>query len=150
MKNLSVKSSGKWLALGLGLVVLDQITKLLVLKGWRFEGALFDIVFVQNTGAGFGILQGMNLALIFVYIAVFALLVWSWPRIRQGKVFYLLIIAGLVGNLVDRIRLGYVVDWFNLGWFPVFNVADSCISIGIIGYVVTELLFERKKKKSGS
>jgi signal peptidase II len=145
MKNVRERL-GRHLAVGAGLFFLDQILKFLVLGGFRFDGGFFEVTLVRNTGAGFGILQGANLALIFVSVAVLGFLLYSWPK-ADNRMFVTIIASGIVGNLIDRLRLGFVVDWFNLGWFPVFNIADACISIGVLGFVGFSLYKDLRKTK---
>jgi signal peptidase II len=135
------------------LVVLDQVSKLLMRAtppGSRFEivPGVFWLSHVTNTGASFSILQGQNALLLWVSVAALGALIYYHDEFKGTwqKVFYTLILAGIVGNLIDRVFLGAVTDLFDLGWFPVFNVADSCLSIGVIGLVAHEL-FRRKESR---
>ena len=94
------------------------------------------LTYVQNTGAAFGLLRGW--AVLFVAASV-AIMLWiarqllrpsaHWPvSVLWG---YGLVLGGAAGNLLDRLRLGYVVDFFDLRVWPVFNVGDSAITVGI-------------------
>jgi len=121
--------------------ILDQLSKVLALKYLAPVGSIpiikniFHLTYVENRGAAFGILQ--NQKLLFI---VFALLVLSsiWFYAHNNKpdkimVYGLSLVAGgALGNLADRIRLGFVVDYFHIANFPVFNIADFAVVIGII------------------
>ena len=114
------------------LIILDQASKALIRElpiGDRIMiiPGLFWLSHVQNTGASFSMFQGMNATLIFVSLAVLGLLLYYYDAFKSKaeKVFLTLLFAGIIGNLVDRVLLGGVTDLFDLGWFPVFNVADS-------------------------
>ena len=136
---------GLFLPVGLGLVVVDQITKFLV-EGKMREGlevpilpGLFSLTRVHNTGVAFGMAQGNNLltGLLALGILIFAGWMareWDWRK-RWVQVVAGLVAGGAVGNLIDRMRVGYVIDFldFHYGhWsWPAFNVADAAISIGV-------------------
>lgn len=112
-------------------IILDQLSKFLVKK--------FGMSFTTNTGAAFGILKGMNLFfIIFTLVAIFFILFYYKKIIKEkySEIGFALILGGAVGNLIDRISFGAVVDFIDIGFWPSFNVADSCISIGVIGLIV--------------
>jgi len=149
------KVGGGWfLPVGLGLVAVDQITKFLV-EGKMSEGlevpilsGLFSLTRVHNTGVAFGMAQGNNLltGLLALGILIFAGWMareWDWKK-RWVQVVAGLVAGGAVGNLIDRIRVGYVIDFldFHYGrWsWPAFNVADAAISIGV-GVLVLSWVF---------
>jgi signal peptidase II len=140
------KVGGGWfLPVGLGLVVVDQITKFLV-EGRMSEGlefsilpGLFSLTRVHNTGVAFGMAQGNNLltGLLALGILIFAGWMareWDWRK-RWIQVVAGLVAGGAVGNLIDRMRVGHVIDFldFHCGrWsWPAFNVADAAISVGV-------------------
>ncbi len=141
---------GAWLpflVLAAGLLLLDQLTKALVLSSLPLGESvtliprLLWLTHVRNTGASFSILAGQNTLLLLVALVVLGLLLY-WhdtfnTRIERGC--FALIIAGLLGNLVDRIRFGGVTDFLDLGWWPVFNVADSALVVGVLLLVAHEL-----------
>lgn len=125
--------------------VADQLTKTWV-RSYP-EGSLIhrigflQLIHVDNTGAAFGIFQGQSFALTIVAlfgIAVFLLLSLFLHRLfpllagTPSRIALGLILGGSVGNLVDRIRLGYVTDFIDFRVWPAFNVADSCIVVGSI------------------
>lgn len=121
------------------LLVLDRATKVWAAGSLKAVGTIplipfFDLTYVENTGAAFGMGRGANKLLTAVSIGlVIALQVIrrKWPQddpwLQWGA---LLVTAGAVGNLYDRLAFGYVVDFLHLHHWPVFNVADSCITVG--------------------
>jgi signal peptidase II len=93
---------------------------------------------IQNTGAVWGSLQNTNDYIIWLTVIAFGLLIYYYDRFTTifEKVAYTLLLTGLWGNLLDRVLLGHVVDFIDLGWWPAFNIADSCITIGIAVYLL--------------
>ena len=129
-----------WLISGLTLAS-DQFTKHLVAASFS-PGAslpllppLLHLTYVQNTGAAFGIFKGQQTLFVVISLLVIAWVVWELvtkPSMTRVTVWsYALILGGAVGNLIDRLRLGYVVDFIDLRVWPVFNVGDSAITIGV-------------------
>jgi signal peptidase II len=128
-------------AVAVALLALDRATKVWAASSLQAVGTIplipfFDLTYVENTGAAFGMGRGANKLLSVVSIGlVVALQVMRrrWPKddlwLQGGA---LLVTAGAVGNLYDRFRFGYVVDFLHLHYWPVFNVADSCITIGAL------------------
>jgi signal peptidase II len=134
---------GFWLVAP-AVVLLDQWTKHLVQAQMSLHesipvipGAL-SFTYAHNTGVAFGQLQGAGPVLIVLALAAVAAILWYQVRLRRtGQPVHPLLAIGLalplggaIGNLIDRIRYGYVVDFIDLGWWPIFNVADSAITIG--------------------
>ena len=128
-------------------VVLDQVTKLL-LNSNRPHVALLpgflDLVYVENTGAIFGLFHSHSEFFIVLGIAgVIAILVFLryFPPITTlGAVSFALILSGAAGNLIDRIRFGYVIDFVSmhvqeLFYWPAFNVADTALTVGILALI---------------
>ena len=133
------------------LLLVDQVTKWLA-RSLDPHGPIFSLV--HNTGAGFGILQGQNTLLLLVSIAVLVVLYRTvQSSTRHEKYAYVILYAGICGNAIDRIVLGAVTDFISIGSFPVFNAADSYITVSILYLVATGLResfsswnFRRKKK----
>lgn len=136
-----------WLSLVVVFVLIaaDQITKLLVVKNMSLEGqlevipGLFSFKYVRNTGISFGLFSGlgMQIALSAVTVLIVAVILWFlWfkkPSSKLLKCALILVASGGIGNAIDRIRLGYVIDFllFEFDWFPyVFNVADCFVTVG--------------------
>ena len=96
---------------------------------------VLHLTYVQNTGAAFGLFKGQQLLFIGVSVAVIAWIVWELRRGRSfgGTALWAcgLILGGAIGNLIDRLRLGYVIDFLDLRVWPVFNVGDSAITVGV-------------------
>jgi signal peptidase II len=136
-------------------VILDQLTKMLVDRFMNLHESrllvdgLLRLTYVQNRGAAFGILSEADLpyqSLLFAVVSLAALgaiaaYAWRLPaRSRLPQTALALIMGGALGNLLDRARLGYVIDFVDAYWrmhhWPAFNVADSAISIGVVLLVV--------------
>lgn len=127
-------------------LIIDIVVKLLVKSKLVFQQSIeiidnfFYITYVKNTGAAWSILSGKQVFLIlFSLIVVIMLFIYLYKKKTYTKfetVGYGLLIAGAVGNLIDRVVYGYVIDYLNFYIFnynfPIFNIADSCIVIGIM------------------
>lgn len=139
-----------------GIVILDQITKYLAYVYLQPQATIpiinkfFYLTYVENRGAAFGILQNkVWLLSIITSIIILAALYYIYKTPQIGNVTrysVALIIAGAIGNLIDRIRLGYVIDFFDFLVWPVFNIADSSVVVGTI-ILVFILLFDKEKKE---
>lgn len=117
------------------LIVIDQIIKQLIRIYEPFiDWGFVAFHYVKNTGAAFGILQNMNIPLLIVSLIVFSCLYYYQDKFTKESLMYLfLVMGGIISNSLDRIFFGHVIDFINLGWFPVFNGADSMIVIGVLG-----------------
>jgi signal peptidase II len=148
-------------------VVLDQATKWMVMAYFNLYElkpiipGLFNLTYLTNTGAAFGILAGTQTVwrqVFFVGVALAAILIlfFSYRQFRsQGKIFAHaigLIAGGAIGNLIDRLRFGAVVDFldFYLGThhWPAFNVADSAITVGVGLFILGSILSPAEKVKN--
>lgn len=150
------------------LIIIDQLTKGAIQSNLYYGQSIpvidgfFSIAYVKNTGAAFGFMA--NAALIFRQILFLALPVvfCGWIFVLMVKTLkgpfyiclaYALILAGAVGNLIDRFVLGYVVDFLLFYWkteanhFPAFNVADSCITVAA-GLLIIDFFQQLKAKKN--
>jgi len=129
-------------------VVLDQVTKYLIWKFFTIREVisvipgLFNLRYIRNEGAAFGMFAGHRWPLIVISIAMLWLLRKSrHEALRHGRSGWLalgLLTGGIIGNLLDRMRLGYVIDFLDFflyqHHFPAFNVADSAICLGVAFY----------------
>jgi signal peptidase II len=159
-----MKNKYAWVSLVLGAVlVLDQASKLLVMRhiapfsSIRVIPGFFDLIYVRNPGAAFGILAGARSAwrvVFFVAIslaamAVIAVLIRKTSD-RLALVAYALIGGGALGNLMDRVRFGEVVDfidWYYRTWhWPTFNIADSAITVGV-GLLVVDMFLRKPENE---
>lgn len=129
-----------WLVVALT-VGCDQLTKLAI-RGWLAPiqslpviPSILHLTYVQNTGAAFGLFQGHTVTFILLSAAVAAWIILELVRKRHRRwsieLAMALILGGAIGNLVDRLVFGYVIDFIDVRVWPVFNVADSSITIGV-------------------
>lgn len=139
------------------LIGLDQLSKYWVLNYLQEIGSIpviqnvFHLTYVENRGAAFGMFQ--NNQMIFVVVAIvasiFGLCYLHTKKMHSiGKVGIMLIISGAIGNLIDRVRLGFVVDYFDFRiiWEYVFNVADVFVVVGTAMLCIYILFFEGKEQ----
>lgn len=137
-------------------VAADQLSKLWILNHIALYDhipaipGLFRLTYVQNTGAAFSMFEGMQGMFLVIFAAFTFLVVWDlWKKKMPFTVFerwcVAAIYAGGVGNLIDRLRFGYVVDMIETEFirFPVFNVADSFITCGCILLLVHLFFFNK-------
>jgi len=149
-----------WLMIiSLLIIFLDQLTKWLVVKNipygsvwspWEWLTPVARIVHWSNTGVAFGMLQGMNPVFIALALIVSGMIIYYYQQIDQQdwliRLALMLELGGALGNLIDRIRYGHVVDFISVGNFPVFNIADSCITIGVVILLLGVWLQEKRDK----
>lgn len=130
-----------WLVglIGLGVVLVDQILKYAFLQNETFyEGSIFSLHLIKNTGAGFGILANNSLVLGVVSLVVAMILIVLYPKIEKEtfvQVCFALFFAGTVGNMIDRFARQFVVDFIDFSFWPAFNVADMAITLAAIGFI---------------
>lgn len=138
-------------SLALVIVLLDQLTKILLTANISLGQSLviipnfLSLVYVQNTGAGFGILKGFGFFLIIISLLVIIVIFDYYKKITLKQKLLLfstaILLGGVVGNLIDRLFHGFVIDFINFNFWPAFNVADMAITIGVVGLI---LYFWRK------
>ncbi len=153
---------GAWL-LDIGLVLLlvavDQLTKSAAVN--RLAGqedyilidGVFQLHYLENHGAAFSMLQNAQIVFVIAALVMACVVIFVLSKVPTGKRYVAwhiclsMIFAGGIGNLIDRLRLSYVIDflYFSLINFPVFNVADICVSVGV-GLLVIFLLFIWKEE----
>ena len=151
-----------WLALALIILIADQFTKVMILGYYQlgdstYVTSFFNIVRAHNTGAAFSFLAAASgwQRWLFTGIGILATLfiLYLLRRHAGQKLFCFAlacILGGAVGNVIDRLLHGYVVDFLQFHWrgwyFPAFNVADSAITIGAVGLILDELLRVRRTR----
>jgi signal peptidase II len=151
-----------WLGIALVIIVLDQLTKSLILANFAYGDSVhvtpfFNVVRVHNTGAAFSFLAGASGWQRWFFVGLGAVaagfIVWMLRSHGGQKMFawaLALILGGALGNVIDRLLHGYVVDFIQVHWadkfFPSFNLADSAITLGAILLIVDELRRVRKGK----
>jgi len=147
----------RYFSLALILLIIDQLTK------WWMSSTLDEAVpnnlignvirltRVHNDGGAFGILPGGGIVFLIVsgIVALILFLILLTMQIdsrliRTGMAF---VLAGALGNLIDRIQWGYVLDFFEIRGFPIFNVADACITVGAV-FIVLSILFGGERNRS--
>jgi len=144
-----------WIAL---IIALDQITKGLAIVYLKHTSpihiipGLFNLCYVENRGAAWGVMAGSQTFLIAFSLITLAFLFWKrttlFGSLRGGSFIFTLLIAGIIGNLIDRIRLGYVIDFLDFYWgqshFPAFNVADSAICVATLFLILSQWVHDRQ------
>ncbi|MBE0684892.1 MAG: signal peptidase II [Anaerolineaceae bacterium] len=146
------------------IISLDQYTKYLVRQNldlwtetwvpWDWMLPYVRIVHVPNTGVAFGMFQGLGDIFSIVAIIVALIIIFYFPRVPISdwslRLAMSLQLSGALGNLIDRLTIGHVTDFISVGNFPVWNIADASITVGVVvlilGVWITEI--EEKKKKS--
>jgi signal peptidase II len=140
-----------------GIVVVDQVTKLLVLANIPLFAdidaipGLFHLTYVQNTGAAFSSFEGMRWLFVLLFAVLTVLILVEYFKKRMPfspfeRWCIAAIYGGGLGNVIDRVRLGYVVDMIEVDFmnFPVFNVADCFITCGCIALIVHMVFFNKE------
>jgi len=136
-------------------LALDQLTKFLVTKSLALQESVpllkgvFSITLVHNRGAAFGILKNQFSFFVIVSVITVIMIYWAIREERNSRIYTFslsLILAGALGNLIDRVFLGYVVDFLDFHIWPVFNIADSAITIGTL--ILAWLLIKPHKKNA--
>ena len=126
-------------------VAVDQFTKYLAVKNLKGQDSfiiiknVFQLHYLENRGAAFGMLQNQRAFFIFSFIIIIAAIIYLYMKLPVTKRFIplhlcgILVVSGAVGNMIDRLRLSYVVDffYFELINFPIFNVADIYVVVGV-------------------
>jgi signal peptidase II len=166
------RSRSSWRDLFFGGVILlvvaaDQLTKWWITGWWEktmppdgvlWNGGFVQIIYLQNTGAAFGIFRGFNLIFIIVYLiilAVFVTLIIKYHNNRYvansliARLVVGLILGGMIGNLTDRLRIGHVTDFIDFKVWPAFNVADSSLVLAMIIVVVYLIFFSGRLTQPG-
>lgn len=150
-----------------GVIMIDQISKYLIQRIMtpydyiEIIPGLFNFTYIQNPGAAFGLFGGASptfRSILLIGVSLFALtiLLVMYTRLKENSnlihVSIGMIIGGAIGNLIDRIRFRWVIDFLDLHWkgyhWPTFNLADSAITIGTLILMLNILLSKRKDSKA--
>jgi len=146
---------------------VDQLTKVYIDRAMDLHQSipvineLFSITYIRNKGAAFGFLANTSYRLpFFIFISIVAVFVilFAYRKLRGdqklAQVSLALILSGAVGNLIDRVRLGEVIDFLDVYWksyhWPAFNIADSAICVGVFFLAIDMLREESRQKKSAA
>jgi len=143
------------------LIGLDQWSKAFVRNSlpigaiwspWEWLTPYARIVHWQNTGVAFGMFQGMGTIFAVLALIVSMAIIYYYPRVPSSDRLLRLALgfqlAGALGNLIDRVTIGHVTDFISIGTFPVFNVADSSITVGVIILLISVWMQERREKRN--
>ena len=146
----------------LGIVGADQLTKYLTVEHIPLYGqmeaipGLISFTYVRNTGAAWSAFQGMTWLFVLVFVVFAGFIIWEFAKKRMGfttleRWCLVAVFGGGLGNMIDRLRLGYVVDMIKTDFmdFPVFNVADCFISCGCILLMIHLIFMNRNFWKDG-
>jgi len=120
-------------------------------KPYPLIGDIVLLRLVYNRGAAFGILKGNTLFLIFiglVFVIFFIIWIFKADFSLKEKIFLAMILGGALSNLYDRVFLGAVVDYIDLGFWPVFNLSDTFITLGCIFFIFRHLRINRWRKEN--
>ena len=146
-----------WLT-SLLVVIADQVSKYLVVSRFYFGesievfGSWLHFTFVRNTGAAFGILSGRLWFFVVFTLIVLVGIIYYCIATKPPAVVQLLlglIAGGAMGNFIDRLFKPGVVDFIDLGWWPVFNLADSAITCGAVLFILYNYFIDKKKADDG-
>ena len=145
-------------------IIVDQLTKIYIDRSMQLFDSIpvmenfFHITYVRNRGAAFSFLSNASWRLpFFIVVSIIAALVIliAFRKLRDdqklGQISLAMIFSGAVGNLIDRVRLGEVIDFLDVHWYrhhwPAFNVADSLICVGVFLLAIDMILEEKRQKR---
>lgn len=140
------------------LIVFDQLTKQLAVKHLKDKTAIvlldgiFELHYLENRGAAFGVMQGKKVFFLIVTILMACFLVYAYGKIPTEKHFFslhmicIILFSGAIGNLIDRIAHNYVIDflYFSLIDFPIFNVADIYVTCAVVLFIAVFLFYYKE------
>ena len=128
------------------IIFLDQLAKFLIKRSFQTNKPvpiiknILDFTYVTNTGSAFGLFKGFNLFFILFSIIVIITIVYFIRTIKKNETALQfpigLLLGGTIGNLIDRIAYGYVIDFIDFRIWPVFNIADSAVTISVVLLIV--------------
>lgn len=139
------------------LIVVDQLSKWAILQNFElYEEKILlpgflSLFYIQNRGAAWGIFEGRMIFFYIITVFVVGYLIYMFHKEKTDSklvgVSFSLILAGAIGNFIDRLVNGFVVDMFRLDFinFPIFNVADMCLTIGVALMLIHVLFFEKEE-----
>lgn len=133
------------------IVLSDQITKFLIKQNFQLNQSIpiikniFHLTYIINTGSAFGLFKGLNLFLILFSVIVILVILYNLKKIKNNERLLQfsagLLMGGTIGNLIDRLSYGAVIDFIDFRAWPVFNIADSAVTVSIIMLII--LLWEK-------
>lgn len=150
---------GLYTLLIVGLVIVDQWIKHAIVASLALGAThsvipnVLSLTYLRNDGAAWSMLAGQQWFFYIISIAALAVLIWFFVRFRHNwhyEVGIAFMIAGTIGNFIDRLMNGFVVDMFQLDFisFPIFNFADSCLTVGVICLMLALLFDDQSEAKT--
>lgn len=135
------------LSIGFFVLLLDQLTKYFFKDKVLVISSFLKLEHVENTGAAFGMLKGFNWLFIVVAFAVLVFILWNYKGFKKEKSCFQIalgfLFGGVLGNLIDRLFLGYVRDFIAFSFWPTFNVADAFSTIAVIILIFYTLISKK-------
>lgn len=139
---------------GIAIIIIDQLTKWWATSITRIPliGDFFSFRYAENTGIAFSLpLEGLILQIVTILfilllgVLYYRMRAWTeWPK----ALFFGLVFGGAIGNAFDRFLRGFVVDFISVGSFPIFNIADMAVSIGVVGLLYCDLYVSKKDQEA--
>ena len=148
--------------LALLLIGIDQLSKWYIVQNFELYGeqnlipGFLSLFYIQNRGAAWGIFEGRMIFFFIITVVVVGYMIYSFHKYNtDSKIIgwsFSLILAGALGNFIDRVFNGFVVDMFRFDFFnfPIFNIADACLTIGVILMIIYILFVEGKDDKENT
>lgn len=124
----------------IAVIATDRITKFYIEEFLELGesinviSSVFSITRVNNVGAAFGMLKGYSFVFIIAALAVIIMFIYFYSEIIKNNYLIIsssLILGGTIGNMLDRIYFGYVIDYLNIAFWPTFNISDACLTVGV-------------------
>ncbi len=155
-------------------IFVDQFSKALVVSHLKDQAPVvlidhvLELKYLENSGAAFGLFQNRQVIFLVFSLVITAVVIWFYYRLPMDKKFFplrivsVLLVAGAIGNCIDRIRTGYVVDfiYFKLIDFPIFNVADIFVTVAVFALIILlifyykeedlDQVFQSRKRREGT
>ena len=126
------------------LFIFDRIFKNISLLKFKANAIIFDFVLIKNSGISWGLFSGNSLIFLGISFILLGVIFYFYKDLNKAKLGVNLVIAGAISNILDRIFFGFIVDYINFRFFPVFNLADACIVLGGI-YIILKFSFDNQK-----
>jgi len=158
-----IKTYGMMIIIATVLIALDQFTKYLIRSNldfgqiwmpWKWLEPYARIIHINNTGAAFGLFKGANSVFMILAVIVSGVIIYYFPSISRKdwviRTALSMQLAGALGNLIDRVIFGKVTDFVSVGTFPVWNVADASITVGVVVLLIGMWVQENREKKSST
>lgn len=142
----------------IGIILIDQLSKFYIQETMTIGMShpiitdVFHITYILNPGAAFGILENQRIFFIFIAIVMIFVVAYIYPKIPSNssllRLGVALLVGGAIGNVIDRVKFGYVVDFFDFRIWPIFNIADITIVIGVTLIIYSMIFLSNIKDES--